>query len=74
MYEENYKELGCAVAIQAMKDYFVSSAAKQRAIIKDLKSPWMELITGGASVCLAEKLKSNPKEIEKRCNEYERRM
>lgn len=70
---KGYKELGAAVAMEAIKEYFASSPAKQRAIIKDLKSPWMELLTSGASLWLAEKLKHNPKEIQARFDKYEGR-
>lgn len=56
------KNLGCAIAVQAVKDFF-SRPLEREGIINMLKSPHMNLLTEGLSVKLAEKLKSNPDEV-----------
>lgn len=61
-----YKQLGYAVAIQALKDFFYTTEENKKVIIKDLKSKWMDWLTGGLSVQLAEKLETEPKEVKKR--------
>ena len=63
---DGYKRLGYAIAFQALKDYFDSSTAQKRVIIKDLRSHWMDWITDGLSVQLADRLKSDPKGVERR--------
>lgn len=63
---EVIKNLGAAVLIQAVKDYFEETAPKQRVIIRDLKSDWLNFLTDGMSTFVAEKLKSNPEEIRRR--------
>ena len=63
--EFNYnscKNLGCAIAIQAAKDYF-DNPVERSGIIHMLKTPRMSLLTGGLSVQLAEKLANNPEEV-----------
>lgn len=71
MYEENYRQLGAAIGLQAVKDYAVETPAMQKKIIKDLRSEYMELITQGASVFLAEKLETDPDEIIDRVRKME---
>lgn len=58
--------LGAAIVLQAVKDYFEETVPMQRAIINDLKSDWLDFITNGTSIIVAEKLKSNPEEIRSR--------
>ena len=67
---ENYKQLGYAIALQAIKDYFdtVSDASKAK-IIKDLRSPYMQSINDCLSVIAAEKLETNPEEVRKNMEE-----
>ena len=60
---DNYKQLGCAIAIQATKDYARASAARRRVIIKDLRSDYMSFITGGIAPMLADALKSDYKAV-----------
>ena len=63
---DGYQRLGYAIAFQALKDYFGGSTAQKNVIMKDLRSPWMEWITNGLSVQLADRLKSDPKGVERR--------
>ena len=65
---KNYEQLGKAVAVQATKDFAKGSAKNKNAVIKDLKSSWMEFITDGMSIHLAKALETNPKEVIKRFN------
>lgn len=68
---ENYRQLGFAVALQAAKDFFKTGSKKKRmGILEDLKSSWMDFITDGLSVKLAEKIETNPTEVEKNLNLY----
>ena len=73
----NYKQLGYAVVIQAIKDYIEAehSPKKQRAIIKQLRSPWLDWLSNGLSVQLADRLKTNAREtydrLKKSYNEEE---
>ena len=68
MNEFSIRQLAAAVTLQAVKDYFSSSAtAKSRAaILKDLRSAWMRDFTNGTSVNVAEQLEKRPKEIRER--------
>lgn len=56
------KNLGCAIALQAAKDFF-ETPWKGEGILNILKSPRMDLLTNGLSIQLAEKLKSNPEQV-----------
>jgi hypothetical protein len=68
----NYKQLGYAIALQAIRDFFKTNSERSKAkIIKDLKSPYMDLLTNGLSIILAEKLETNPAEIEARIKKQE---
>lgn len=62
----NYNELGCAVTLRAAKDFFrTKKEERKKKIIKDLKSSWMDYISRGNSIILAEKLEHNPDEVYK---------
>jgi hypothetical protein len=68
---ENYRQLGYAVALKAAKDFFkTASKKKKEEILKDLKSSWMDFITNGISVILAEKLETSPSTVERGLNLY----
>ena len=63
--ELNYKackNLGAAITLQAIKDFF-NRPSESKGIINMLKSPYMNLLTEGLSVKLAEKLINNPDEV-----------
>lgn len=64
---KNYRDFGCAVVLQAVKDFFDGSPQKKRAILKDLKkSAWLELISDGLAPIVAEQLEAHPEEIKQR--------
>ena len=63
MYQ-NIRNLGSAVMLQAVKDYFRDESYRP-AIIKDLKGEWMNFLTGGTSSVVAEQLKKNPGKIKR---------
>lgn len=56
------KDLGGAVVLQAVRDYF-DYPDYQQVILKDLNGDWMDLLSGGTAKIVAEKLKKNPEEI-----------
>ena len=60
----NYQQLGYAIALQAAKDFFEASEKGKAKIIKDLRTPRMQLFSNDLSLILAEKLENNPAEIE----------
>lgn len=71
--EEGLKNLGAAVIMQAVRDYFAKSATPQsRALIlKDLRSAWMYMLSGGTAAVVADQLEKNPEEIRKRLRKTE---
>lgn len=66
LHMDGIKNLASAMLLQATKDYFASTTAQKRVIIKDLRSGWCDLLTEGRSLVVAEKLKTHPEEIQKR--------
>ena len=62
------RQLACAVTLQAAKDYCSkrATASKRLAILKDLRSDWMYMLTDGTSIIVADQLEKHPKEIAKR--------
>ena len=73
---DNYKQLGYAIALQAAKDYasmdgVETSPARRRVIIKDLRSDYMDLITGGLASLLADALKRDYKTVVARIKSME---
>lgn len=69
-----YKNLGAAIALQAAKDYAKASPAERRWIIKNLRSEYMQSITDGASVLLADALKRDYKRVVKQIYDDGRRV
>ena len=68
MTNTQVRNLACAITMQAVRDYFNDgvTAARQQAILKELRSTYMQFITDGTSVTIAEQLEKNPKEIAER--------
>lgn len=62
---DNYRQLGKAITYEAIKEFAEekNNPKKQHTIIKQLKTPYMSLVSEGLSVILAEKLETNPTEI-----------
>ena len=65
--DERYRELGATITYQAIRDFIAcrKEPAKQATIIKQLKTPYMDLISNGLAPILAEKLETHPREV---CN------
>lgn len=59
----NYRNLGCAIVLQATKDYFEETPEMQKVILKDLRSGHLIALSDGISLTVAEELENNPKEI-----------
>ena len=84
MTDQNIRNLACAIILQAVRDYFVKDEyftkektekmfeKKRKRILKDLRSPYMDFISGGKSVVVAEKLEKNPREILSRIQREDR--
>lgn len=63
--EIHYKNLAFAICLQAVRDYCkpTTSKAMRKVILKDLRSAWMDFITGGTSLTVADELEKNLDEI-----------
>ena len=68
MTDNHARELACAITMQAVRDYFATgvTAKKQCAILKELRSEWMNFITDGMSLTVADQLEKNPDAIRER--------
>ena len=68
MTDTQARELACAITMQAVRDYFAVNATekKRKEILKDLRSKWMDFITDGLSITVANQLEKNPEEIRER--------
>lgn len=65
MYE-NYRQLGFAVAIRAVKDYFQGGEGHKKVILREFRSQWLDLLTNGMGEQIAEQLELHPEEIKAR--------
>ena len=72
----NYRNLGCAIVLQAAKDYcdLATTAAMKRKILKDLRSGHLCMLSDGTSLVVAEQLEKNPKEIAIRLKKYKEEL
>lgn len=68
---DNYRQLGMAVTLQSLKDFIEADPIEQKAIIADLRTPYMEFLSNGLSVPLADRLEKNPTEI---CNRIKKAL
>lgn len=64
--DQNLRQLACAITLQAVKDFVAGDEANRRVILKELRSPYMDLITSGTSLVVADELEKYPEEIAKR--------
>lgn len=64
------RQLAAAVVLQAVKDFFHSSTAMKKVILKDLRSAWMQMFTNGTSVNVADELEKNPEVIRERLRRH----
>lgn len=63
----NYRQLGYAIAVQAMYDYFNPRFKdQQKQILNDLRGEWLNDITNDMSSKLATLLETNPKLVRSR--------
>lgn len=66
MNDAQARNLVCAIIMQAVRDYLRSASKKKALILKDLRSPYMDMISNGMSVIVAEQLELHPEEIRAR--------
>jgi hypothetical protein len=66
MTNNNIRNLACAITMQAVRDYFNSAEKGKKAILADLRSKYMDFITNGTSVAVADQLELHPDEIRER--------
>lgn len=68
----NYRELGCGIVHQAVKDYFdPKSIDSPKSILKYLRSDYLVQLSDGISLVVAEQLEKHPKEIAERLKKEE---
>ena len=77
------RQLACTIILQAVRDYFIKKEyktikkteemfdKKRKEIIKDLRSAYMDMLSNGQSVLVAEQLEKHPEEIAVRLHKYE---
>ena len=64
---DGQRELISAVLLQAAKDYCnTANEAKQKVILKDLRSEWLDWASDGMSIKVAKALETHPIEIRSR--------
>ena len=74
MSNKGHKQLAAAITLQAVKDFVEGYSRRkgfplskqQETILKELRSPYMEFITDGFSLVVAEQLEKHPDEIAER--------
>ena len=68
MKDTAIRNLACAVMMQAVRDFCKSheNSKERTAILKDLRSNWMDLLTDGMSITVAKQLELHPDEIAER--------
>lgn len=66
MTDANIRNLACAITMQAVRDYFKTTQKGKNKILKDLRSEYMDFITNGTSVTVADQLELHPNEIRER--------
>lgn len=83
MTDHAIRQLACAIILQAVKDYFIKTEyktvkkteemfdKKRKEIIKDLRSAYMDMLSNGQSVIVAEQLEKHPEEIAARLHKYD---
>ena len=66
MYEHDINQLAAAVMLQAVKDYVEATKSGKIMILHDLRSGWMQTLSNGQSLIIAEQLEKHPDEIKRR--------
>jgi hypothetical protein len=63
------RSLAAATVMQAVQDYF-QAPNEQKQILRDLRSEWMQYLSNGISLTVAEQLERNPKQIRARLRKF----
>ena len=66
MTDHAIRQLACAITMQAVRDYFIK---KEYKTVK--KTDYMDMLSNGQSVIVAEQLEKHPEEIAVRLHKYE---
>ena len=70
MSDANIRNLVCAIVFQAAKDFLNGTERQRQTILKDLRSPYMDMLSNGTSIIVSEQLEKHPKEIAVRLHKY----
>jgi len=70
MNDASIRNLVAAIMLQAAKDYVAGAPKKQQAILKDLRSSYMDMLSNGMSIAVAEQLELHPAEIAARMRQH----
>lgn len=82
MTDQSIRNLACAIILQAVKDYFTKTEykteekteamfiEKRKTILKDLRSHYMDMLSKGTSVIVAEQLELHPEDIAARLRQH----
>lgn len=82
MTDQNIRNLACAIILQAVRDYFTKTVyktekkteamfdRKRKKILKDLRSSYMDTLSNGTSVVVAEQLEKHPEDIAARLRQH----
>ena len=63
MSDKSIRSIAAAVLMQAVRDYVKATESKRNAILKDLRSKWMDFLSDGFSLTVANELEKHPAEI-----------
>lgn len=69
MTQYHIRSLAAATVMQAVQDYF-EFPNERKLILHDLRSEWMQYLTNGISLNVAEQLELHPKQIRARLRKY----
>ena len=71
MFTKNYRQLAFAILLQAVTDYCkTTSESTKFKILQDLRTEYMDSLTDGMSIVVADQLEQNPKEIAARLRQH----
>lgn len=70
MTDANIRNLACAIIMQAVKDFLDGTDKQRNAVLKDLRSPYMDMLSNGISAVVAEQLELHPEEIAARMRQH----
>ena len=61
--EDSYRAIAVAILSQSVSDFVHGTPRTRKAIIKDLRSTYMETITNGLSIVVADQMEFHPEQI-----------